>query len=203
MLDKKIKRIFDLMFSCFSLILLSPLFLIVAIAIKLESKGSVFFKQERLGENGRVFEIYKFRSMCVGAEKKGVYEMQNDSRVTRIGRIIRATSIDELPQLFNIIKADMSLIGPRPTLTYHPKRYEEYTNEQKRRFVVKPGITGLAQISGRKAMLWDERLKKDVEYVKNLSIMLDAYIFFKTFLVVISKKNNYNIEQTSKASSTR
>ncbi len=203
MLDKKIKRIFDLMFSCFSLILLSPLFLIVAIVIKLESRGSVFFKQERLGEKGKVFEIYKFRSMCVGAEKKGVYEMQNDSRVTRIGRIIRATSIDELPQLFNIIKADMSLIGPRPTLTYHPKRYEEYTNEQKRRFVVKPGITGLAQISGRKAMLWDERLKKDVEYVKNLSIMLDAYIFFKTFLVVISKKNNYNIEQTSKASSTR
>ena len=127
MIYKYIKRMLDVILSVIGLILLSPIMLITAIAIKLESKGPVIFQQDRLGLNGQAFKIYKFRSMCVGAEKDGVYETKGDMRVTKVGRIIRKTSIDELPQFVNIIKGDMSIIGPRPTLTYHPWPIEEYT----------------------------------------------------------------------------
>ena len=173
---------------------MSPIFIIVAISIKIDSKGPVIFKQKRLGKDGKEFEMYKFRSMVVGAENMGtgIYSKKGDDRVTKVGKFIRITSIDELPQLINIIKGEMSFIGPRPVLTYHPWKYEEYTEEQKKRFEVRPGITGLAQVNGRKQMEWEKRIKLDVEYVDKLSFIMDMKIFFKTIYTVILMKDNVN-----------
>ena len=130
--------------------------LLVTVAIKIDDPGPAIFKQERIGKNGKVYKILKFRSMCLDAEKMGSggYSEKNDNRVTKIGKILRATSIDELPQLINILKGEMSFIGPRPPLTYHPWPIEEYTEEQLRMFEVRPGITGWAQINGRKGEVW-------------------------------------------------
>lgn len=197
---KGIKRALDILFSLILLILgLIPL-LIVALIIKIDSPGEALFKQERLGLGGKTFKIYKFRSMCVGAEKtgSGVYSGKNDARVTRVGKIIRATSIDELPQLINILKGEMSFIGPRPTLTYHPWKLEEYTDFQKRRFEVRPGVTGLAQINGRKDIPWDRRIEYDVEYADNMSFMLDFKILLKTIVKVFTMSDNVNTFETAK-----
>ena len=195
---KKIKRILDFILAFVGIIIISPILLIVAICIKIDSKGPVIFKQKRLGKDGKEFEIYKFRSMVVGAEKigTGVYSKEGDSRVTKVGKFIRMTSIDELPQLVNILKGEMSFIGPRPVLTYHPWRYEEYTEEKKRRFEVRPGITGLAQVNGRKQVEWNRRIEMDVEYVNKLSFILDLKIFFKTIYNVILMKDNVNTIST-------
>lgn len=142
MYAKYIKRLLDLILSLIALVVLSPIMLIVAILIKIDSKGPVFFLQERLGKNGKVFKIIKFRTMVVGSEQKGLrITGKNDDRITKIGNILRNTSIDEIPQLINIIKGDMSLIGPRPPVTYFPYKYENYSDIQKKRFEVKPGIT--------------------------------------------------------------
>ena len=197
---KNIKRLFDIVFSLIGLIISSPLLLIISIAIKLESKGPIIFQQDRIGLNGKIFKIYKFRSMYVGAEKGGVYETKGDKRVTKVGRFIRKTSIDELPQFLNIIKGDMSIIGPRPTLTYHPWPYEEYTETQKKRFSVRPGVTGWAQVNGRKELPWDKRIEYDVEYVENLSLFFDLKIFFKTIIKVLAMKDNVNVSETAKKS---
>ena len=198
----KIKRLLDIMFSFIGIVVASPVLAIVALAVKLDSKGPVIFKQERLGKDGKVFLIYKFRSMCVGAEKmgSGQYSFKGDSRITRVGKIIRATSLDELPQFFNIIKGDMSFIGPRPTLTYHPWKLEEYTDFQRRRFEVRPGITGLAQVNGRKKIDWVDRIKYDVEYVDNMSPALDCKILFKTVVNVFMMKDNRNDGKTANES---
>lgn len=195
-----IKRILDVVISLIALIILSPILLIVAIAIKIESKGPIIFKQQRIGKDGKVFNIYKFRSMVVGAEKMGtgVYSKKDDNRVTKVGKFIRMTSIDELPQLVNILKGEMSIIGPRPVLTYHPWKYEEYTEEQLKRFNVRPGVTGWAQVHGRKDVEWHERIKLDVYYVENISFLLDVKIFFKTIIQVLSMKDNVNKEETAK-----
>ena len=195
-----IKRILDIIFSLLGLIILSPILLIVAIAIKIESKGPVIFKQKRIGKNGKVFNIYKFRSMVVGAEKmgSGVYSKKDDNRVTKVGKFIRMTSIDELPQLVNILRGEMSIIGPRPVLTYHPWKYEEYTDEQLKRFNVRPGVTGWAQDHGRKDVEWHERIKLDIYYVENISFWLDLKIFFKTIFQVLSMRDNVNKEETAK-----
>ncbi|RAS79914.1 sugar transferase [Priestia endophytica] len=195
---KMVKRLMDIVLSLFGLIILSPILVLVAIAIKLESKGPVIFQQERLGLNGETFKIYKFRSMCVGAEKSGVYETKGDARVTKVGKFIRKTSIDEFPQFVNIIKGDMSIIGPRPTLTYHPWPLDEYTEMQKKRFNVRPGVTGWAQVNGRKEVPWDERIEYDVEYVETLSFSFDLKIFFKTILKVLAMKDNINVGETAK-----
>lgn len=192
----KVKRIIDIIISLVGLAITSPLLLITAIAIKLESPGPVIFKQERLGVEGKVFKINKFRSMCLDAEKDGVYEKKGDSRVTRVGRIIRKTSIDELPQFINILKGEMSLIGPRPALTYHPWGYEEYTDNQKKMFNVRPGVTGWAQVNGRKAVEWPRRIELNVEYVENISFLLDVKIFFKTILKVLKMEDNLNVKET-------
>ena len=196
MFYKAVKRFFDVVVSLTGIIIFLPLLLFVAVLIKLESKGPVIFKQDRLGLNGKVFKIYKFRSMCVGAEQGGVYEKKQDARVTRVGKLIRKTSVDELPQFFNIIKGDMAIIGPRPTLTYHPWPLEKYTEEQKKRFNVRPGVTGLAQVNGRKDVLWEKRIEYDVEYVNKLSFSVDLKIFFKTIVKVLTMKDNINVAET-------
>jgi len=195
MIYRFLKRILDFVFALLLLILLSPLLICVAIMIKVDSKGLVFFKQDRLGLHGRVFKIYKFRSMVMNAEKigSGVYSYEKDPRVTKIGKLIRKTSIDELPQLFNIIKWDMSFIGPRPTLVYHPWLFSNYTIEQKKRFSVLPGVTGLAQVNGRKKIQWPERIVLDVKYVNNMSLFFDVKILFKTVFKVFSMQDVFNV----------
>lgn len=192
------KRFFDVLISSLGLIILAIPMLIIAIAIKCDSKGPIFFKQKRLGKNGKVFNIYKFRSMCVGAEQKegGVYSGKGDKRVTKVGRILRATSLDELPQFFNLLKGDMSFIGPRPPLTYHPWPLDSYTAEQKRMFDVRPGITGWAQVNGRKDVEWNKRIKLNVWYVDHVSMWLDIKIFFKTVFKVFSNADNENTGAT-------
>ena len=194
------KRIIDVTLSVLALILLSWLYLIIALLVKLTSKGPVLFKQDRIGRNGKVFRFYKFRSMCVNAEHtgSGVYSDRNDPRVTKIGKFIRATSIDELPQLFNIIKGEMSLIGPRPPLTYHPWKWEEYTDEQKRMFEVRPGITGWAQVNGRKDVEWNRRIELNVWYVDHVSFGLDFKIFWLTIFKVFTNADNENKGETVK-----
>lgn len=197
-LYKYFKRFCDFTVSLLALIILSPLFAIVAIAIKAESKGPVIFKQERLGLGGKVFLIYKFRSMCVGAEHTGTgqYSFAGDPRVTKVGKILRATSIDELPQLINVIKGEMSIVGFRPPLTYHPWPIEEYTPFQKRMFLVRPGITGWAQVNGRKDVEWHERTRLNVYYVDNISLLLDIKIVFLTFINVLKNKDNVSTKAT-------
>lgn len=197
---KVFKRLFDICLSLFALICLSPIFLIVAIAIKLESDGPIIFKQTRLGRFGKPFEIYKFRSMCVNAENQGSgqYSFKNDPRITKVGRFIRATSIDELPQLINILRGEMSLIGFRPPLTYHPWPYEEYTEEQRKMFELRPGVTGWAQIHGRKDVLWEDRIKMSIYYAENVSLLLDFKIFVTTIWKVLSNADNENTGITVK-----
>lgn len=202
---KYLKRLFDFVIALIAFMILFVPMLIVAIIIKLDSKGPVLFKQERLGLNGKPFKILKFRSMCIGAEKQGtgVYSYKGDTRITRVGRIIRATSIDELPQLVNILKGDMALIGPRPALTYHPWPYEQYTAHQKHMFDVLPGITGWAQVNGRKEVPWPERIELNVWYAQNISFKLDLKIFFMTIFKVLTNANNENIAEDSKNNKTK
>lgn len=188
----KWKRVGDVVVASTALTLLSPVLLVTAVAVKLESEGPALFKQQRLGLHGEAFTMLKFRSMKIGAEAGGVYESRNDTRVTRVGRVIRRTSIDELPQLINIIKGEMSIIGPRPTLTYHPWPFEEYSERQRERFDVRPGVTGWAQINGRKNLAWPERLELDVHYVENMAFKLDCKIVFKTIKKVVMMSDNHN-----------
>lgn len=202
MIYKFFKRLFDITISMIGLIITSPILLITAIAIKLESPGPIIFKQERLGLNGRVFKIYKFRSMCEGAEQGGVYEKKGDPRLTKVGKFIRKTSIDELPQFVNILKGEMSLIGPRPALTYHPWPYNEYTEEQKRMFHVRPGVTGWAQVNGRKEVEWPRRIELNVEYVEKISLYFDLMIFFKTIFKVLRMEDNLNVKETASKKNT-
>lgn len=194
------KRAMDIIIAAAGLIITSPVLLITAILIKLDSPGPVLFMQERIGKDGKVFRIAKFRSMCTGAEHtgSGVYSGKNDARVTRVGRVIRATSIDELPQLYNILKGDMSLIGPRPPLTYHPWPIDKYTEEQFHMFDVRPGITGWAQVHGRKDVEWNKRIRLNVWYVKHISFWLDVKIFFMTIIKVLRNEDNENVGETVK-----
>lgn len=196
---KYIKHFLDVIIAIVLLLLFSPIFVIIAFLIKLESTGPIIFKQDRLGYKGKVFKIYKFRSMVQGAEKQGtgVYSFKGDSRITKVGRFIRATSIDELPQLFNIIKGDMALIGPRPALTYHPWPFDQYTEHQKRMFDVRPGVTGWAQVNGRKEVPWPQRIELNIEYVERMSLGFDLKIFFMTIFKVLVNANNNNIEKTN------
>ena len=188
------KRALDLLISFLALIISSPLMLLCALAVLLDAGKPVLFRQDRLGLKGKVFSMYKFRSMVHNAEHtgSGVYSEAGDERVTRTGRILRALSLDELPQLFNILKGDMSLIGPRPPLTYHPWPIDKYTEEQLHMFDVRPGITGWAQINGRKAVEWHKRIELNCWYVDHVSFLLDCKIFFITVFKVFSRADNVN-----------
>lgn len=196
---RHIKRVCDFVIAGFGVVAISPILILTALAVRLESRGPIIFKQERLGYKGKTFKIYKFRSMVVGAEKtgSGVYSFKGDSRITRVGRFIRATSIDELPQLFNILKGDMSLIGPRPALTYHPWPLDQYTKHQRRMFDVLPGVTGWAQVNGRKEVPWPERIELNVEYVDRYSFAMDMRILWMTISKVITNANNSNTSKTN------
>ncbi|MDN3954724.1 sugar transferase [Sporolactobacillus laevolacticus] len=195
------KRAIDIIGSFIGLVLLSPLFLIIALLIKLEDpKGKAIFKQVRVGKNGREFNIYKFRSMVSNAEELldnlldcnettgAMFKMKDDPRITRIGHFIRKTSIDELPQLVNVLVGDMSLVGPRPPL---PREVVEYTEYDKQRLLVTPGCTGLWQVSGRSDVGFDEMVELDLQYIKNRSILNDFKIIIKTVSVVFNSKNAY------------
>ena len=191
-----IKPFFDFIMALIALIVLSPVFIIVSLAIVFETGRPVLFLQKRLGRYGKVFWIYKFRSMAqniiipVGSEK--VFE--SDRRITKVGRVIRKTSIDELPQLFNILKGEMSFIGPRPPVTYYPKSYKEYTEFEKQRFHVKPGISGLVQIRQREINDWNINIPIDVEYVNNYGFFFDMKLFFQSMLVFLRTDNIYTRE---------
>lgn len=198
MYKRVIKRGLDFALALIGLTIAAIPMGMVAIAIKIESKGPVIFKQDRIGYKGKVYKMYKFRSMCVGAEKGGVYSDKSDSRVTRIGKFIRATSIDELPQLINVLKGDMALIGFRSPLTYHPWPWDEYTEEQKKMFNVRPGITGWAQVNGRKTVEWHNRIALNVWYAENVSFLLDLKILFMTVFKVLINADNENIGETIK-----
>jgi exopolysaccharide biosynthesis polyprenyl glycosylphosphotransferase len=192
-----VKQLFDYLGAFFLVLLLSPLFLLIAIMIKISSPGPVIFKQIRCGLNGRKFTFYKFRSMIANAEEikpnleelneatGPVFKIKNDPRVTSIGRFLRKTSIDELPQLFNVLKGDMSLVGPRPPL---PSEVEKYEWWQRRRLSMKPGLTCIWQVSGRSKLDFDTWMKMDLEYIDNWSLGLDFKILFKTIPAVLSGK---------------
>lgn len=200
--ERVIKRIIDFVLALMGLLILAIPMAIVAIAIKVESKGPVIFKQDRIGYKGKVYKMYKFRSMCVDAEKGGVYSDNSDPRVTKVGKLIRATSIDELPQLVNVLKGDMALIGFRSPLTYHPWTWDKYTEEQKKMFNVRPGITGWAQVNGRKTVEWNKRIALNVWYAEHVSFLLDVKIFLMTIQKVLTNADNANIEETVKKDCT-
>lgn len=186
-----LKRATDIVVSVIGLAFLAPVFLIIAAAIKLDSPGPVFFRQERVGKNGRIFRIFKFRTMVQNATEHplGYHTNEHDPRVTRVGRFLRAYSLDELPQFFNILVGDMSLVGPRPTLPYQVEKYNDF---QRRRLLVPPGVTGLAQVNGRNQLTWPERIERDVWYVDHWSYGLDLKILWQTLGVVIRREGVYN-----------
>lgn len=198
--DLILKRFFDILLSLILSVVLSPLMLVIAIAIKLDSKGSVIFKQKRIGMGGKPFTIYKFRTMVKDAESlfkldvdkdnlgSLVFQDKGDSRVTRVGSFLRSSSLDELPQFFNVLIGNMSLVGPRPEI---PAVADYYNDVQKLRLKVKPGITGLAQVSGRGEIELDRTIGYDIEYIKKYSFWLDIIILLKTVVVVFKREGAY------------
>ncbi len=191
-----IKRLFDIVSAGALALVLTPLWIIVAVAIKLDSKGPVFFKQNRRTKDGRVFMMLKFRSMVVNAEQMaaGLFNYENDPRVTKVGRFLRDTSIDELPQLFNIIKGDMSVVGPRPCVEYELGDFDTLNKRYKKRFQVKAGLTGLAQTKGRNDNSWDNKVTYDNQYVdefKRIGILIDIKILWNSVIKVSKKENIY------------
>ena len=203
-----LKRVFDIVFSVLLLLALLPFFIFIAIAILIDSKGPIFFKQPRLGLKGKVFNIYKFRSMVVGAERMGtgLFNYSNDPRVTKVGRFLRDYSLDELPQLFNILKGDMSFVGPRPPVTYELGDYKNFDGLLKQRFIMKPGVTGLAQINGRNELSWDEKIVFDNKYISDFSrfgILLDIKILFITVFKVLRNEGSHELEKNAEKDMAR
>ncbi|MDX6568554.1 MAG: hypothetical protein QOH15_1132 [Gaiellales bacterium] len=178
------KRVLDVLGATVGLTLGAPVLTASAIAVRLEDAGPVFFRQERVGQDERLFEVLKLRTMIVDAHLQGAgYAVdEGDARITRIGQLLRRTSIDELPQLWNVLRGEMSLVGPRPTLAY---QVERYTDRQRRRLEVKPGLTGWAQINGRASLSWPERIELDVWYVEHRSLALDLRILLRTASVLL------------------
>nr|WP_302518327.1 sugar transferase [Limosilactobacillus mucosae] len=198
---RMVKRIFDVVASAIALVLLSPLFLILAIAIKIDDpNGPVFYTQTRVGKNGKTFQIIKFRSMISNADKLlarlknqnevegAMFKMKNDPRITRVGRFIRKYSLDELPQLINVIGGSMSIVGPRPPLI---SEVEQYTDYDKQRLMVVPGCTGMWQVGGRNDVDFDEMVRLDLTYIQNRSVWLDLKIMFETVKIMIVPNGAY------------
>lgn len=197
-----IKRMFDILSSSVMIIILIPLWIMIPIIIKLDSKGPVFFKQRRRTKDGNIFYILKFRSMVVNAEnmEAGLFSYENDPRVTKVGSFLRNSSIDEFPQLFNIFKGDMSVVGPRPCVEYELGDYETLNNKYRKRFQVKAGLTGLAQVKGRNNISWDEKVMWDNCYVdafKKKGILIDIRILFESLVKVFKKENIYETKADS------
>ncbi len=195
-LNLALKRLFDILSALIVILLLTPLWLIVGIAIKCDSKGPVFFKQERRTKNGKVFKMLKFRSMVVNAEGMGagLFNYENDPRVTKVGKFLRKTSIDELPQLFNIFLGQMSVVGPRPCVKYELGDFDTLNKKYKKRFEMKAGLTGLAQTKGRNDIEWDKKVELDNEYIdkfKKYGILLDIKILFSSVFKVFKRENIY------------
>lgn len=195
-----IKRIFDIVAATCGIVLLSPLMIIIAVLIKTEDHGPIFYKQVRVGKNGKTFKMYKFRSMFVNADKMlaklkeqndvegPMFKMKDDPRITKIGHFIRKHSLDELPQFFNVIKGDMSLVGPRPPL---PSEVTEYNDYDKQRLYVTPGCTGLWQATERNGVGFNEMVKLDLEYIQRASLSYDFWIIWKTILIVFKPNSSY------------
>ena len=200
MYKKGLKPVFDFLIAFVATLILTPVLLIVAIAIKLESKGPAIFTQPRLGLNGTIFKIYKFRSMITDQSqiKKSNKVYENDPRITSVGRFIRKTSLDELPQIFNILKGEMSFIGPRPPLPHFPKVYDQYNEFEKQRFQAKPGISGLAQKRCREIHDWDVNIPIDVEYVQNYSFSYDVKLFLQSLMAFFKTNNVYRQKSSEK-----
>jgi len=192
------KRLIDLILSILGIVFLSPIMLIIAIAIKVESKGPIIFSQDRVGKDGKFFKMYKFRSMVINAEELKekllsqnemsgpMFKMKDDPRITKVGKFIRKTSIDELPQLFNVIKGDMSLVGPRPNL---PKEVAQFSDYHKLKLKAKPGLTCYWQVMGRNSIGFEEWMELDIKYIRERSIWLDIKLIFRTFFVLFGDKN--------------
>lgn len=196
-----LKRLADIVLSTIGILVLSPILIIVAIAIKVSAPGPILFKQERLGKSGKPFYIYKFRTMIVNAEHIGEglrVSTEDDPRITKIGKFLRATSLDELPQLFNVVQGTMSLVGPRPPVTYHPyDGYKNYPEWAKKRFSMRPGITGLTQATVRNSVSWDERIKVDNKYIDKFNILFDIKILFMTVKRVLKKEDIYGNQKNA------
>lgn len=196
LLNRGLKRLFDAMLGAAALIILIPVWLIVAVAIKCDSKGPVLFAQERRTKDGRIFKMYKFRSMVVNAESMGagLFNYKDDPRVTKVGRFLRNTSLDELPQLWNVVKGDLSLVGPRPPVSYELGEFETLNKKYKKRFEIRGGITGLAQIKGRNENSWEEKVTYDNLYIdqfKKQGLWLDIKILVGTVVKVFKKQDIY------------
>lgn len=193
-----IKRIFDVIIASIGLIVLLPIFLLLTIVIKIDSKGTVFFAHTRIGKNGKKFKMYKFRTMYENAQEmindftpeqmkewKENFKLKDDPRITKIGKFLRKTSLDELPQIINIIKGDLSIVGPRPVIDAEIEKY----GEDKEKFLsVTPGLTGYWQVNGRSAITYEDRMKMELYYINHMSAKLDLQIFFKTFIKVLKKE---------------
>lgn len=201
LLNKFLKRFFDILICAVALIVLLPLWLVIAIAIKCDSKGPVLFAQERRTKGGRLFKMYKFRSMVVNAESMGagLFNYKDDPRVTKVGRLLRNSSLDELPQLWNVVKGDLSLVGPRPCVSYELGDFDTLNKKYKKRFEVRGGITGLAQIKGRNENSWDEKVTYDNIYIdefKKHGLLLDVRILIWTVAKVFKKQDIYEEKQS-------
>ena len=195
------KEIFDRVVAFIALVILLPLFLVVAVLIKIDSKGPVFFLQARVGKDGKIFKTIKFRTMTTEAPQKtkGIYIDKNNPYVTRVGKFLRRSGIDELPQVINVLKGDMSFVGPRPTLEYQVRKYNDF---QKKRLLMKPGITGWALVNGRNKLTWPERIKLDVWYIEHWNFWLDLKILFKTVWVVAKGEGLYADRKTDEIAKT-
>ena len=186
-------RPLDLLVAAVLLVLAAPLLGLAALAIRLESRGPVLYRQRRVGRHGRAFELWKLRTMVPGAEAMGagIYVLEGDPRITRVGRLLRRFSLDELPNLVNVIQGDMAIVGPRPTVA---EQVDRYTERQRRRLEVKPGITGWAQVNGRTSLPWPERIELDVWYVEHRSLRLDLSILARTARMLASGRGLYSEE---------
>ena len=203
-----LKRIFDILFSCAALLVFSPFWLLIYLAIKVGSSGPVLFEQQRLGLRGRIFMMYKFRTMIDGAEDmdEGLFNYQDDVRVTSVGAFLRATSLDEVPQLLNILRGEMSFVGPRPPVSYELGAFQEIDAHTKRRFLVKPGVTGLAQVNGRNELSRDEKTFYDLKYVEGIEkwgLVYDIHILLKTLVVIFSNKGKYELRKNAQEDERR